>query len=276
MGAVPKLQEAIALVERGGRGMESSGMQQTLKRIGNLMTEQSKRDKTPTVMRRRNIRIPPPEASRDSILSMFSDTSSVADSYATEEEASKNSGNAKADETNATVQTPISQSHLQNKTISEAISKSESLVISTRRPKPSDKKTVDNIEEEHVTQISRGTTVNEGGEPNQVLTPGPVKSQNVVKSTNEVPQGHVRQKSSDSSTKQRSNTHPRKATRHHSVSGISESWTKQGRSQSFKYGDRFRETLSPQRSQPCLQEDEELQLKLAEQRKKLDLQSSTQ
>lgn len=272
MGAIPKLQEAITLIERGNRGMEPVGMQQTLKRIGNLMTEQNKRDKTPTVMRRRNIRIPPSEASRDSILSMFSDTSSVADSYAAEEEPSRSSGNTKADETGATIQTSISQSHLQNKTSSEVISKSEPLVTSKHRPKISDKRTIGSVEEP-VTQILTEMTANEGAKPNHIVTPN--KSQDVIKSMKEVPQGHIRQKSSDSSIKQRSNTHPRKATRHHSVSGVSES-TKQGRSQSFRHGDRFRETLCPQRSQPYLQEDDELQLKLAEQRKKLNLQSSTQ
>jgi hypothetical protein len=272
MGAIPKLQETITLIERGNRGMEPVGMQQTLKRIGNLMTEQSKRDKTPIVMRRRNIRIPPSEASRDSILSMFSDTSSVADSYAPEEEASRSSGNAKADENHETsiiVQSSISQSQIQKKTSSEVINKPEPLVTSKHRPKISDKRTVGSVEEESVTQISTGTSANEGAKPS--------KSQDAIKSMKEVPQGHIRQKSSDSSIKQRSNTHPRKATRHHSVSGIPENPTKQGRSQSFRHGNRFRETLiSPQRSQPYLQEDDELQLKLAEQRKKLNMQSSTQ
>lgn len=274
MGAVPKLQEAITLIERGNKGMEPSGMHQTLKRIGNLITEQTKRDKTPTVMRQRNIRIPQSETSRDSVLSMFSDTSSVADNCAPEEEINRSSGNAKTDETSVSVQTSISQSDLTNKTSSEVINKSEPLVISKHRPKISNKKTVGSTELEPVTQISTETTANEAAEPNQIFTP--IKSQDVIKSMKEVPQGHVRQKSSDSSTKQRSNTHPRNATRHHSVSGISENSTKQGRSQSFKHGDRFRETLSPQRSQPYLQENDELQLKLAEQRKKLDLQSSTQ
>ena len=271
MGAIPKLQEAITLIERGNRGMEPVGMQQALKRIGNLMTEQNK---TPTVMRRRNIRIPPSEASRDSILSMFSDTSSVADSYAAEEETSRSSGNTKADETGATVQTSISQSHLQNKTSSEVISKSEPLVTSKHRPKISDKRTVGSVEEEPANQISTGITANEEGKSNHIVTPS--KSQDVIKSMKEVPQGYIRQKSSDPSIKQRSNTHPRKATRHHSVSGISENPIKLGRSQSFRHGDRFRETLSPQQSQLYLQEDDELQLKLAERRKKLNLQSSTQ
>ena len=273
MGAVPKLQEAIVLIERSNRGTESSGMHQTLKRIGNIMNDQTKRDKNPTVMRRRNIRIPPAEASRDSILSMFSDTSSVADSCGAEEEANiRSSGNAKNDE--ATVRVPISNSDPRNKISSEATFKSATPITGRHRQKTSDQKTsdqktVESMEIEPVTQISTETNTNVTVivEPNLMSTP--VKSQDVIKSTKEMPHGHVRQQSSDSSTKQRSNTHPRKATRHYSVSETS---TKHGRSQSFKDGDRFREMFSLQRSQSYLQagDDHELQLKLAEQRKKLD------
>ena len=271
MGAVPKLQEAIVLIERCNRGTECFGMHQTLKRIGSLMNDQIKRDKIPTVMRRRNIRIPPAEASRDSILSMFSDTSSVADSCVAEEETNiRSSGNAKNDETTVTVQT--SNSDLKTKTNSEAISKFAPLVTGGYKPKTSDQKTVGSIQVDAVTQTSTETNTNATTEPNLVSTL--VKSQDAIKSTKEMSHGHVRQQSSDLSTKQRSSTHPRKATRHYSVSEIS---TKHGRSQSFKDGDRFREIVSSQQSQSYLvQVGDELQLKLEKQRKKLDLQSSMQ
>ena len=271
VSAVPKLQEAITLIERSNRGVETSGMQQTLKRIGNVMNEQNKRDKHPTVMRGRNIRIHPSETSRDSILSMFSDTSSVTDSCPAEEEMSRSSSNTN-DETTVTVHS--SNSDLKNKISSDTITKSEPLVKGNRhRPTISDQTTVRNVEQvESLNQIpTEAATDNTAAEPTLVLAPAK-SEQDTTKSIKETPHRHARQKSCDSNTKQRSNTHPRKVsvTHHQLVSDVPESSTKRGRSQSFKYDDRVRERFSPPQSQSYLQANE-LQLKLAEQRKKINI-----
>ena len=85
---VPHLQEAIALIESSCRvtsAAGTSGAQQTLNRISDLMREQSK---FPTVLKRRHVRANLHDNSkRDSILSMFSDTSSVTESSLADEDA---------------------------------------------------------------------------------------------------------------------------------------------------------------------------------------------
>lgn len=87
---VPDLQRAISLIENSCRvssATATSGAQQTLSRIRDLMREQSKYEKPTTVLKRRHIRVHPSDSSkRDSTLSMFSDTSSVAEGSLADED----------------------------------------------------------------------------------------------------------------------------------------------------------------------------------------------
>ena len=87
---VPHLQQAIILIETSCRpesAIGTSGAQRTLNRISDLIHEQGKHDKFPTVIKRRHLRIHPSDISkRDSALSTFSDTSSVTESSLADED----------------------------------------------------------------------------------------------------------------------------------------------------------------------------------------------
>ena len=89
---IPHLQEAAVLIEASCRtelAVGTSGAQQTLSRINDLIHEQGKHKKFPTTVNRRHYLLTPhpvDASKRDSALSTFSDISSVTESSFTDED----------------------------------------------------------------------------------------------------------------------------------------------------------------------------------------------
>ena len=269
---VPKLQEVITLIESNRRTAGTFGAQQTLKRINNLVYEQKGCEKNSTVMKRRHIRLHPSEASRDSMLSMFSDTSSIAESFNVDEEVTQSSSG------NDT--TALQTSPEKNRSSLDTSSKPGTVTSSLHRSKTQTQQIVKNADHVETSEAPLPTvTVTIKG---QILKATPThtqEQQDMTEPMKEVPQGHIRSESSPltsewSTKSQRSNTHPRN-TRHRSASDIAGNSTKQGRSQSFNRSGRLqlREPTSPTGSGQAYLQSVELFTALDKRRKKLESQN---
>lgn len=244
---VPQLQEASTLIERYSHVVEVSGAQQTLKRINNLMHDQTK---YLTVVRSRN--------RPESMLSILSDTSSIAESYTAEEEVTQNTGISNSEKNKVAIgiaSQPVPTS-----------SSSRHTCVSTTSPQG-----IVNTEDT-VTPAKVSVSI-----------PGSRTSQKVgmmSESMKESSRRHVYSEStsstSDPKTIQRANTHPKKS-RHHSVSSVAENLAKQGRSQSFKHDHTVKEHVSPgpMGPQTYLTGNQELQSKLNKRRKEIESQSES-
>ena len=214
-GVIPHLQEAIAQIEsscRAASATGTSGAQQTLKRIRDLLQEQIKYEKFPTVIKRRHIRVRPSDGSRDSILSMFSDTSSVAESPIADEDTILTAPERSRPSTD--IGKPVISDLHRSMTQSQ---KSQPNVSSTKYVEPTEPSTETATIKESCVAIQS-------------------QQHDLTKPSKESLQGHIRSESMDTAanknTKYYSNVHPRKA-RHNSESDVS---LKQGRSQSFRHG----------------------------------------
>ena len=234
---VPQLHEASTLIERYSRVVEVSGAQQTLKRINNLMHDQTKN--LTAAVRSRN--------RPESTLSILSDASSIAESYTAEEEVTQSTciftcNSEKNKVTKGTASQPVA-----------GVSSSRHTCVST-------------------TGIIHATNTEDTVTPTQMSASTPGSSQELTKESS---LRHVHSEStpsmSDSRTIQRANTHPKKS-RHHSVSNVAENSVKQGRSQSFKHD---YVSLGPMGPPPYLTCNQELQSKLNKQRKKIESQSES-
>lgn len=251
--AVPKLQEAVTLIERNCRAAETSGAQQTLKRISNQIHEQNKREKNQILFtRQRNY-------DRESMLSMLSDTSSIAESSIPGEEMTRSGGNSC--EITLPHQTNSEKMRVTSDTAQPAGSgrqRSNTIALMTA---PRHLKEQDDRADQ--SPPSWSTAVE-----------GPSLGGN--QDSKGEHQGHIRSESSLGSTsvqkiKQRSNSHPRKG-RHYSVSESMGLSTKSqgGRSQSLKNS-----TRSTEQANLHAHLKGELQIVLDERRKKVESQVAT-
>ena len=247
---VPRLQEVITLIEQSNRAAEPSGAQQILKKINNLMHEQARHD-----VRRRNFRSHP---FGDSMQSLVSDTSSVAD-VTVEEEVARN-GSA----TNDIRPVPATQ----NKISSGKPSKSVPVITNTKPMTPAKSCTAKSTE--HAETPAAYLIQRQAASKERPMIAS-FQTQDLTESK-EPPQIHVRSDSTPASDWNKTHSIPRKQ-RHHSVSGASENSIKrEDLSQSLKQaGDRRRKITSPG-SHAYLQSDE-LQSRLEKQRKRIESSS---
>ena len=257
----PKLHESITQIERYCRMSETLRTQQTLKKINSLMREQNDHDRNPIFMRRRNFRTQPGERSRESMLSMLSDNSSMADCSTADEELTRSTSHT------CEINSPLVTSSDKTQAFSDAVGKSPPV----RRERLSSFIPIHgNKETETTTLIPQEISATKA----QNRSP----KRDTADSLKETHQngGHYRSESSPSTsfTKQRSNTHPKKG-RNNSVSGYTMSIsTRHVRSQSVKNGSRHGvEHASPLPLQH-LRDDSELLAKLDKRRQKLESQSN--
>lgn len=231
---VPKLQEVITLLERSNAVAEISGAQQTLKRMNDLMHEQTRHD-----VPRRKFR----SQLGYSMLSLFSDTSSVVDVAGEEETARQNGATS---DTN-TIPTP------QNGT-------------------DPDKSTDTSMNPTKVKARSKEKPHSPASK--ELLKTAPFQLQEDVTASEqvkEVPQKSIRSDSTPASHWSKSHSAPGRKLRHHSVSGASEK-SHEDLSQSLKVGERKRKMTCPPISGSQAYRDE-LQSKLDKQLKKIESQS---
>ena len=225
---VPKLQEVITLIEMRNRATEPSGAQQTLKRMSDLMHEQVK----PDVPRRKFH-----SSFGYSMLSLFSDTSSVAG----EEETAR-----------------------QNATSSDTIT-----IPATNHGNDSDKSvSIANTKKDKPIMTPAHTEI---PNPQADRERTPFQSQEDVITTKERPHKPIRCDSTPESDWNKTRSAPARKPRHHSVSGATENSTKpihEDLSHSFTRG---RKLTYPtvKGSQAYLQGDE-LQSRLEQRRKKIE------
>ena len=222
---VPKLQEVIALIENRNRATEPSGAQQTLKRMSDLMHEQVR----PEVPRRKFH-----SSFGYSMLSLFSDTSSVAG----EEETARQNVTC-----SDTITIPATH-HGRND------SDKSVPIADTKKDKPI---TTPAHTEIHNPQADRERT--------------PFQSQEDI-TTKERPHKPIRCDSTPESDWNKTRSAPARKPRHHSVSGATENSTKPDLSHSFISG---RKLAYPtvKGSQAYLQGDE-LQSRLEQRRKRIE------
>lgn len=238
---VPKLQEVITLIESHNRALEPSGAQQTLKRMNGLMHEQARRD----VPRRKFC-----NSFGYSMLSLFSDTSSVVDMAGEEETARQNGPN------NDTNTIPATQ---------HGTDSDKSVpVTNVKKDKPM---TIPAM------GIVRGREYTERPADIEHLRVTPFQSQEDV-TAKEIPHKPIRCDSTPASNWNKTRSAPVRKPRHHSVSGATENSTKHTQedlSHSLKSGERRRKLTYPpvQGFQAYLQSDE-LQSKLEQQRKRIE------
>ena len=227
---VPKLQEVITLIESRNRPTEPSGAQQTLKRMSDLMHEQVR----PDVPRRKFH-----SSFGYSMLSLFSDTSSVAG----EEETARQ--NATASDTNSI---PAITYHVNDS--------DKSVPIANTQDKPIMTPAVDRH-----TEIPNPQADREG-------TPFQTQEDIIAK---EQPHKPIRCDSTPESDWNKTRSAPTRKTRHHSVSGATENSTKpihEDLSHSFIRGRKLTYPTA-KGSQAYLQGDE-LQSRLAQRRKRIE------
>ena len=256
----------ITLIESNRRTAGTFGAQQTLKRINNLVYEQKGCEKNSTVMKRRHIRLHPSEASRDSMLSMFSDTSSIAESFSVDEEVTQSSsGNG---------MTVLQTNPEKNRSSSDTSGKPGTVTSRSKTQTQKIVKTADHVDTSEAPLPTVTATIK-----GQILKATPThtqEQQDMTEPMKGIPLGHIRSGSSPltsewSTKSQRSNTHPRN-TRHHSASGIAGNSTKQGQCQSFNHSGRLQLTSPPGSGQAYLQ-SVELFTVLSKRRKKLESQN---
>ena len=248
MFIVPKLQEVITLIESHNRAVEPSGAQQTLKRMNDLINEQTRHD-----VSRRKFR----NSFGFSMLSLFSDTSSIVD-IAGEEETGRQNGIANVPGT-----TPATQYG------ADSLNKSAP-VNNTKNGKPMTMPAMDMVRDRERTETHAAPSPQADREH---LKATPFRSQDAK----ETPHKPIRCDSTPASDWNKSHSAPVRKPRHHSVSGATENSTKnvlhEDLSQSFKTGERRRKLTYPpgpvQGSQSYLQSDE-LQSKLEQQRKRIE------
>ena len=231
---VPKLQEVITLIESHNRALEPSGAQQTLKRMNGLMHEQARRD----VPRRKFC-----NSFGYSMLSLFSDTSSVVDIAGGEETARQNGAN------NDTNTIPATQHGTDSdKSVS---------VTNAKKDKPITIPAMGRVRGRECTETPAVPNPQADEEHLRVT---PFQSQEDV-TAKEIPHKPIRCDSTPASNWNKTRLAPVRKPRHHSVSGATENSTKhmqEDLSHSLKSGERRRKLTYPpvQGSQAYLQSDE--------------------
>ena len=242
---VPVMQEAIMLIHKTATA-DSSGAQRTLKKIKDLLYKEASREKAFAHARTKN---------RESVLSAYSDSSSIAESFSTEEQVSQSCscGSLRQADANAT----IPQSDSEKAAVSTADGRQRSMTEQNagarERPEIPAKPL----------QIQMDAT--KSPPPSTVSSSSRDKTEMMMK------EGHNDVSRDHQGAKRRSNSHPRKG-RHHSVSGGNTEYsTKHNRSQSLKYSNtKIDHASRPLGTQGAYINDAELKEKLERRRREVE------